>query len=233
MFLHGGLDCIPMRRGLPEALVPATGMPALVYERWGHGQSDPLTLPKPPEHRLNEADGTLAEILRVFDIRDALLVGHSYGGCLALLAAALHPNVVRAAVAIAPQLVMHSAARAGLERAMEAWHSGKLRRSLEKYHGANTENLFLGWIGEVDTELPAIQARYEELLRAIRRPVYVLVGDSDDYGYQPNLDLIERTVPAQFRTLEVLPGGLHHPHWHDLEGVATRIVPVLKEHSGT
>ncbi len=156
VFLHGGLDCIAMWRGLPEALVAGTGMPALVYERWGHGQSDPLTLPKVPEHRLNEADGTLKEMLGAFGIRSALLVGHSYGGCLALLAAALHPDVVRAAVAIAPQLVMHPAAHAGLERAMAAWHSGKLRRSLEKYHGANTENLFLGWIGEVEADLPAI-----------------------------------------------------------------------------
>jgi pimeloyl-ACP methyl ester carboxylesterase len=228
VFLHGGLDCIAMWRGLPEALVAATGMPALVYERWGHGQSDPLTLPKVPDHRLNEADGTLAEMLRAFDIRSALLVGHSYGGCLALLAAALHPDVVRAAVAIAPQLVMHPAAHVGLESALAAWQSGKLRRSLEKYHGANTENLFLGWIGEVETENPAIQARYEELLRAIRRPVYVLVGDQDEYGYQPNFDLIERTVPGEYRTLEVLPGGGHHPHWHNLDGVVARLRPVLE-----
>jgi pimeloyl-ACP methyl ester carboxylesterase len=226
VFLHGGLDCIPLWRGLPEALVAATGRPALVYERWGHGQSDPLILPKVAEHRLNEAGPTLAELLQAFDIRSALLVGHSYGGCLALLATALHPERIKAAVAIAPQLVMHPAAQEGLARAVAAWESGKLGRSLEKYHGANTERLFQGWISEIGDA--TIQARYEALLRAIRRPVHVLVGDGDEYGYQPNLDLIERTVPAHYRTLEVLPGGRHHPHWHDLDGVVARLVPFLK-----
>ena len=66
VFLHGGLDCIPLWRGLPEALVAATGRPALLYERWGHGQSDPLILPKVAEHRLNEAGPTLAELLQAF-----------------------------------------------------------------------------------------------------------------------------------------------------------------------
>jgi pimeloyl-ACP methyl ester carboxylesterase len=121
---------------------------------------------------------------------------------------------------------MHPAAQEGLAGAVAAWESGKLARSLEKYHGANTERLFQGWISEIGDA--TIQARYEALLRAIRRPVHVLVGDADEYGYQPNLDLIERTVPAHYRALEVLPGGRHHPHWHDLDGVVARLVPFLK-----
>lgn len=227
VFLHGGLDCIPMWRGLPEALVAATGLPALIYERWGHGSSDRLTLPKRPEHRLNEAGPTLGEVFAGAGIDRAILVGHSYGGCLALLGSALHPRVVRGAVAIAPQLVMHAAAREGLQRAIAAWESGKLRDSLAKYHGSNTEALFEGWIAE--TEDAAMEARYEALLGAIDRPVRVLVGARDEYGYRPNLDMIERAVAPQWCAIDVVAGWRHHPHWHDLDGVAARVAAAVAE----
>src|SRR5690606_13326466 len=150
VFLHGGLDCIALWRGLPEAVVAATGLAALSYERWGHGGSDRLTLPKRPDHRLNEAGPILGEVFAGAGIDRAILVGHSYGGCLALLGTALHPRVVCGAVAIAPQLVMHEAAREGLQRAIAAWESGKLRDSLAKYHGGNTQALFEGWIAETE-----------------------------------------------------------------------------------
>jgi len=227
VFLHGGLDCIALWRGLPEAVVAATGLAALIYERWGHGGSDRLTLPKLPEHRLNEAGPTLGEVLAGAGVDRAILVGHSYGGCLALLGTALHPRVVCGAVAIAPQLVMHAAAREGLQRAIAAWESGKLRDSLAKYHGGNTEALFEGWIAE--TEDAAMEARYEALLGTIDRPVRVLVGARDEYGYRPNLDLIERAVAPRWRAIEVVADWRHHPHWHDLEGVAARVAAAVAE----
>ncbi len=42
VFLHEGLGCIAMWRDFPTMLVEATHLPALVYERWGYGRSDPL-----------------------------------------------------------------------------------------------------------------------------------------------------------------------------------------------
>lgn len=221
VFLHGGLDCIAMWRGLPEALAAATGLPALIYERWGHGGSDALVLPKVAEHRLNEAGPTLGDVLAATCIDAAVPVGHSYGGCLALLAAALHPRVVRAAVAIAPQLVMHEVAERGLAGAIAAWESGKLRAALEKYHGANTDSLFQGWISE--TADHRMEARYRALLEQISCPVAVVVGDRDEYGYQPNIEQVEGAVAAQWRRIDVVPGWRHHPHWHDLAGVTGRI----------
>lgn len=227
VFLHGGLDCIAMWRGLPEAVVAATGLAALIYERWGHGGSDRLTLPKHPDHRLNEAGPSLGDVFAGAGIERAILIGHSYGGCLALLGTALHPQAVCGAVAIAPQLVMHEAAREGLQRAIAAWQSGKLRDSLAKYHGSNTEALFEGWIAE--TQDAAMEARYEALLGDINRPVRVLVGARDEYGYRPNLDMIERAVGPRWRSIEVVAGWRHHPHWHDLDGVAARVATGVAE----
>ena len=85
VFLHEGLGCVAMWRNFPERLANATGCGALVYSRAGYGQSDPSELPRPVRFMHDEALVTLTQVLDAFAIREAVLVGHSDGGSIAII----------------------------------------------------------------------------------------------------------------------------------------------------
>jgi pimeloyl-ACP methyl ester carboxylesterase len=85
IFLHEGLGCVAMWRDFPERLAAQTGCGALVYSRAGYGNSDPCELPRPIRFMHDEALVTLPQVLDAFQIREAILVGHSDGGSIALI----------------------------------------------------------------------------------------------------------------------------------------------------
>ena len=94
VFLHEGLGCIAMWRDFPSTLVKATHLPALVYERWGYGRSDPLPIigTRPLRYLHDEALISLPEVLAQCSIDDAIIIGHSDGGSMALIFAAAIPT---------------------------------------------------------------------------------------------------------------------------------------------
>lgn len=85
MFLHEGLGSVAMWRDFPERVVAATGFGALVYSRAGYGDSDPIDLPRPVRFMHDEALITLPQVLKATGVREAILVGHSDGGSIALI----------------------------------------------------------------------------------------------------------------------------------------------------
>jgi pimeloyl-ACP methyl ester carboxylesterase len=85
VFLHEGLGCVAMWRDFPERLAAQTGCGALVYSRAGYGNSDQSELPRPVRFMHDEALVTLPQVLDAFAIHEAILVGHSDGGSIALI----------------------------------------------------------------------------------------------------------------------------------------------------
>jgi pimeloyl-ACP methyl ester carboxylesterase len=85
VFLHEGLGCVAMWKGFPERIAAATGYGALVYSRAGYGKSGPCKLPRPVRFMHDEALIELPQVLDAFGIREAILVGHSDGGSIALI----------------------------------------------------------------------------------------------------------------------------------------------------
>ena len=63
VFLHEELGSIAQWKRFPAALCAATGLPGLVYERWGFGGSEPLTLPRPRDYLNQEAERALPAVL--------------------------------------------------------------------------------------------------------------------------------------------------------------------------
>ena len=102
VFLHEGLGSISQWRDFPRALAAATGCPALVYSRWGYGQSDPVDLPRPLDFMHDEARRALPEILEQRGIDEAILVGHSDGASIAIIHAGEGGPRIRGLVLEAP-----------------------------------------------------------------------------------------------------------------------------------
>ena len=210
VLMHGGLDCIATWKDFPKALHIATGLSVLAYDRWGYGGSERLEGRRSPDYRRQEAGPTLGEVLRHFGIRRAVLVGHSDGGAMALLAAAAHPEIVRGVLGLAPQLLMHPVCEQCMQAARQAFEAGDLRQRLARYHGDNTESMFYGWYGAWCSAEGAAWSMVREL-GEVSCTTSVIFGLDDEYGHKPHLEVL---IPAFNAPLEILTLSAcgHHPH---------------------
>ncbi|HEY8290312.1 MAG TPA: alpha/beta hydrolase [Acetobacteraceae bacterium] len=89
VLLHEGLGCVALWRDVPERLAAATGLGVFAYSRFGYGQSDPVSLPRPMTYMHHEGQVVLPQVLAAAGIRDAVLVGHSDGGSIAAIYAGI------------------------------------------------------------------------------------------------------------------------------------------------
>ena len=63
VLLHEGLGCVALWRDLPAQLAAETGCGALAYSRFGYGESDPVSLPRPLGYMHEEALEVLPKVL--------------------------------------------------------------------------------------------------------------------------------------------------------------------------
>jgi len=143
VFLHEGLGCTAMWKNFPDRLCQATGSPGLIYDRHGYGQSSPRSEPFTPDYMRDAAVVELPELLRlVAPETPYILIGHSDGGTISLIHAAQKPSRCRAIITEAAHVFVEEITLAGVHKAIAAWHGGKLRSLLEKFHGDNAEGAF-------------------------------------------------------------------------------------------
>ena len=97
VFLHGNptssylwRNVVPHLKGLGRCLVP---------DLIGMGESDPLSESGPGSYRFKEHAGFLEELLQKLEVeKDAILVGHDWGGALLFHWAMQHPDAVQGIV---------------------------------------------------------------------------------------------------------------------------------------
>ena len=116
VFLHEGLGSIALWRDFPTQLCHRLGLPGLVYDRWGHGQSEPLDGPRSVRYLHDEAELYLPGVLEQSGVERPLLIGHSDGGTIALLFAARFPERAAAVVAEAAHVFVEDITVAGIRR---------------------------------------------------------------------------------------------------------------------
>jgi pimeloyl-ACP methyl ester carboxylesterase len=218
VFLHEGLGSIGQWRHFPAELCARTRLPGLVYERWGHGRSDPLTGPRPGDYLEREARASLPEVLAACAIADPpIFFGHSDGASIALLYAAAWPERTCAVISEAAHVLIEEECLAGIRLAVAAYEQGSLRDSLRRYHGANTETLFRGW---GDTWLRPERRAWNiaaELSR-VACSTLIIQGADDEYATRAQVDAIAAGVAGPAEILWLSDCG-HVPHHQAREAV--------------
>lgn len=211
VFLHEGLGCISMWRNFPADLCKATGCPGLVYDRWGYGGSDQLTGSRTPQYFNDEALRSLPEVLDRCAATDAILIGHSDGGSIALLYASVYPDKVRGVITEAAHVFVEDVTLNGIREAVESYNTTDLKAKLARYHGDNTDSMFHGW---ADTWLnPAFRDwNIESYLPGITAPLLVIQGEDDQYGTPAQVDAITTQVSGPVRGW-LVPRCGHIPHY--------------------
>ncbi|MEJ2363967.1 MAG: alpha/beta hydrolase [Deltaproteobacteria bacterium] len=145
VFLHEGLGSIEMWHDFPTILAEATACDCLIYDRWGHGRSDPLDVKRTLGYVHAEALDALPEVLEHSHVDDAILIGHSDGGSIALLFAAEYPAIVRGMITEAAHVFVEATTLQGIREAVAIYNNTDLKQKLARYHGDNTERIFRAW----------------------------------------------------------------------------------------
>lgn len=213
LFLHEGLGSARQWRDFPARLGEATGLATLAYSRLGYGGSDPVPLPRPLDYMQREAKDLLPRLLDELRIEQAVLIGHSDGGSIAVVHAALDASDrgrIRGVILEAPHVFVEDVSIASITKAKEAYEATDLRERLAKHHGANVDVAFRGWN---DAWLdPAFRTwNLEAYLPRITAPVLVIQGEDDPYGTRAQVDAIARQAGGPVEAL-MLPKCGHAPH---------------------
>jgi pimeloyl-ACP methyl ester carboxylesterase len=210
VFLHEGLGSVSTWRDFPDALAKETGCGALVYSRAGYGRSDPVDLPRPVRFMHDEAE-VLARVVEEARLREVILVGHSDGASIALIAAGRGaiPGL-RALVLEAPHVFAEPGGLESIARIADTYRTTSLRDRLARHHGANVDVAFWGW-NRVWLDPDFRAWNIEEFLPGIAVPSLVVQGERDEYGSWAHVESIQRRSAAPVQTLS-LPNCGHAPH---------------------
>ena len=209
VFLHEGLGCVSLWRDFPDTLARRLDMPALVYSRRGYGKSDPLDAPRRPDFMHREALDVLPALLGEHAIRDCVLIGHSDGASIALIHAASHPQSTRAAVLMAPHVLVEDISVSSIARITETYETTDLKTRLARHH-AHVDDAFLGWSRAWRDPAFLGWSLAPECAR-LGVPTLLIQGEDDEYGTLAQLDAIEAAAPVRPQRL-VLPRCGHAPH---------------------
>jgi pimeloyl-ACP methyl ester carboxylesterase len=229
VFLHEGLGSVRQWRELPARLAAASGCRAVVYDRYGYGQSDLLAEPRRSVRFMHdEALLFLPEIRRALELNDVILIGHSDGASIALIHAGAG-HQARGVAVMAPHVFIEPVCLASIAAATRAFETSELAARLGRYH-RDARKTFYGW-AEVWTEdnFRSWDIRGDYLPK-IRCPVLAIQGEEDAYGTMAQLDEIARHVAGPCELLK-LPHCGHTPFRDQPEATfaaITRFVEALK-----
>jgi len=220
VFLHEGLGSIRQWRDFPAQLAAATGLRALVYDRYGYGQSDVLREPRRTVRFMHdEALTALPEFLKSLNVEEPILVGHSDGASIALIYAGAG-HKVRKIVAMAPHVFIEPLCLGSIRKAAEAFEKSDFGEKLGRYH-RDARKTFYGWADVwLDPDFEGWDIR-EDYLPAIGCPVLAIQGHDDEYGTMQQLDEIGRRVKGS-RLLKLERCG-HSPFRDQPEKVLSEI----------
>ena len=230
VLLHEGLGCVAMWRDFPKRLAVQTGRTVLAYSRAGYGASDPVPLPRPLTYMHHEGQRVLGAVLEEAGVHEAVLVGHSDGGSIALVHAADADPAgrVRGMLLLAPHVFCEDISVRAITEAKDAYEHGDLRARLLRYHGDNVDVAFWGWNGAwLD---PGFRAwDLTPLLPRVRADVVVMQGDADPYGTLAQVDAIERGLGPSSSFRRVVLEGVGHAPWREREPETLAEIAVLCE----
>jgi pimeloyl-ACP methyl ester carboxylesterase len=226
VFLHEGLGCIELWRDFPQAVCESTGCDGLVYDRKGYGGSDTYGGPWPTDYLTIESQAYLPALLEACNIKDAVLIGHSDGGTIALLAASFCGERIRGLITEAAHIFVEDITLEGIRRAVQSFETTDLKDRLARYHHENTDTTFHRWANRW-LSLEFYDWNIEEYLAKITCPLLVLQGEDDEYGTAAQVQRIVSGVsgPVEAR---LIPRCGHVPHFQSRGTVLSEMTNFIK-----
>jgi pimeloyl-ACP methyl ester carboxylesterase len=227
VFLHEGLGSIRQWRDFPLRVVKATGCRALLYSRYGYGQSEVLAEARVGVDFMHrEALEALPELLAKLGIERPVLVGHSDGASIALIHAGAG-HAVRALAVMAPHVFVEPICVESIRKASAAFDSTDLAQRLAKYHRDPRKTFHL-W-ADVWLDPDFLKWSIEECLPRIACPVLAIQGEADEYGTLAQLEAIARGVRGPCEVAKLRECG-HAPFRDQPQATLDALTRFIGEH---
>lgn len=234
VFLHEGLGTSEQWKDFPKLLSNKFSFPALMYDRYGYGKSQSISGQRQMNYMEEEARIFLPQILNEAGIKNqgVILFGHSDGGTIAAFYASFFPHNVLAAIIEAPHFFLDNISVQGIKDVHKAYHNTSLKAKLSRYHGENTESMFLTWTGILLSDKMQ-QWNAEHLLKNISCPVLAIQGTEDNFGTLKQIEAIRDNAQGKVELL-VIDGCGHIPHHQarkkTFDATVSFLKSVLQEH---
>lgn len=228
VFLHDSLGCVHLWRDFPAQLANATQCNILLYDRIGYGKSEPMESWLRPVNYMELETHILIKLLNAYQIKKAILFGHSDGGTIALLAASLYPQHIAITIVEAAHIFVEGITLKGVREAIVAYETTNLKSRLEKYHSDKVDTLFKAWTQTWIRE-DYRDWNIEALLSNIQSPLLFIQGENDEYG---SLAQVNDTIskPKGIATSFIISNVGHTPHKDVPERVLARCAEfILKQ----
>ncbi|HLU19666.1 MAG TPA: alpha/beta hydrolase [Pusillimonas sp.] len=227
VFLHEGLGSASMWKDWPAQLCEAAGCRGLVFSRYGYGSSTPRPHDEkwPIDYMQDQAREALPALFEALGMQDEkpILLGHSDGGSIALLYAAMYPDAVRAIIVAAPHIFVEDISVENIERAREAYLNTDLPQRLARYHD-DPDSAFWGW-NDVWLNPEFRHWNIESYLNKIKCPILAIQGVDDEYGTLEQIQGIKRI--ATHAKLCIIERCRHSPHKDQPETVINEAVKFI------
>jgi len=220
VFLHEGLGSIRQWRDFPMRVVKATGCSALVYNRYGYGNSEVLAAPRDAYFMHDEARIALPELLKSLAIDAPILIGHSDGASIALIHAG-SGHRVRGLVVEAPHTFVEPFNMEKIRSTVRDFETTDLPERLGKHH-RDVRKTFYGW-SDVWLSEGFRNWDIRGVLPQIRCPVMAIQGVDDAYGTMAQLDAIAAGVGGPCELVTFNKCG-HSPHREQPEATLAAMV---------
>ena len=223
VMLHEGLGSITQWRDLPEVLAQRSGLEVFAYDRGGYGRSDPMPVTYSDGFMEREATEVLPAVLHQLGIRDPILIGHSDGASIALIAAGTGAVAPLGVAAIAPHTFIEDICIDGI-RAINT-HSDRVIDGLARHHD-HPRLAFERWR---DVWLTPRFRDWDirHLLADIACPTLVLQGEGDQYGTELQVNAITEAVPNA--TGHLLADCGHVAHRDQPDRIADHLVAFVAD----
>jgi pimeloyl-ACP methyl ester carboxylesterase len=214
VFLHEGLGSVAMWKDFPKLLCEAANCRGLVYSRPGYGQSTPRLADDAwqPDFMHRQAFEVLPALLKALGIDTEndkpWLFGHSDGGSIALLFAAMYPNNITGAIVLAPHIFVEVVSISSIEAAKMAYQTTDLRSKLKRFHD-DVDSAFWGW-NDIWLNHAFRHWNLTQAIKTITCPLLAVQGLDDEYGTLEQIHGIKRVLPNT--QLFEIPNCGHSPH---------------------
>ena len=223
VMLHEGLGSITQWRDLPEALARRCGLEVIAYDRGGYGRSDPVPEAYSDGFMEREATEALPVVLDQLGIGRTILIGHSDGASISLIAAGLGSVMPLGVAVIAPHSFIEDICIDGIrnidgqrEQVISglARHHDHPRLAFERWRDVWLTPRFRHW-------------DIRPLLERIACPVLVLQGEGDQYGTEAQVSTIVQSAPNA--TGHLLADCGHVAHRDQPERIADYLADFVSE----